>query len=603
MASLHIGRLINSKIKRIFAVVFMFMMVSGIMSTSVFADYGVALSISGTHTFPTQQVGYAPLTPLSVTATTSRPFPRVYAQVEIIGENADSFTLVNSWDDPWDGSVFEHPHIFTVVPNNDLPVGIYTATVSLSSPLNLTQYIPTPISFNVSFTVTESTTGNVLTRLIVASPGEGSFGDTVILTRVGNQDIGAGVHPEGLEFSHWTVHWRHFDFDITHFVSFADPNSANTTFSWDLTQINFGLGDITATAHFRRVGSGTSDDEYFDLTVIGGGGSGRFRAGTRVCINAWTHPWGWRFGGWVSSPRVQFDNAWIGSTCFTMPASNITVWVDGWHTGGGTGGSGGTIGGGGGTGTAPIIGRPQGYFTVVVIGGNGGGTFRPGQIVSINAFGELNFTSWQSSPGVGFGNASSPNTSFSMPASNVVVWFNEGIDILIATPTPSPTPTPTPSPPPNGTPTPPPNGTPTPSPPTNGTPPPTPTPFPTPTPLIDEPDTPTPPNGGGEEPIISTPPPWITSTGENTDFGDFIGIVESGGGTGTGIGTGATTSTGSGTTTGTGTGTNTSNFGTVPQTGVSGVADSITTMLASLLAMVGSTIYILRRKRRENNNG
>ncbi|MCL2052803.1 MAG: leucine-rich repeat protein, partial [Lachnospiraceae bacterium] len=68
---------------------------------------------------------------------------------------------------------------------------------------------------------------------------------------------------------------------------------------------------------------------------------------------------------------------------------------------------------------------PQGRFTVSVSGGSGSGLYAPGAVVTIAAYAGVEsrvFDRWTTaSTGVGFQNATSPVTSFTMPGNNVTV--------------------------------------------------------------------------------------------------------------------------------------------------------------------------------------
>jgi len=106
--------------------------------------YSISLSTSGTHTFTAATVGYTAQSPQSVTVTNTGNQPTGALTVALSGTNASSFTLSTTSI----GSItVSGNNSFTVVPNNNLAVGTYTATVTVSGGNSITA------SFNVSFTV------------------------------------------------------------------------------------------------------------------------------------------------------------------------------------------------------------------------------------------------------------------------------------------------------------------------------------------------------------------------------------------------------------------------------------------------------------------
>ena len=209
--------------------------------------------------------------------------------------------------------------------------------------------------------------------------GGGSYlpGETV--------NIAANPAPAGKVFDSWT------SFDG---VIFADATSSNTAFTMPAKA-------VAVTATYKDPAPPT-----YDVTVIGGTGSGSYAAGATVNITADPAPAGKVFDGWTSFDGVIFANANNESTAFTMPAKAVTV-------------------------TATYKDSAATTYDVTVIGGTGGGSFAAGATVNITADTPLKgmrFVNWTASPAVTFAGANNASTSFPMPAGNVTVTANfEGI--------------------------------------------------------------------------------------------------------------------------------------------------------------------------------
>jgi hypothetical protein len=111
--------------------------------------YSISLSQNGTYTFSNRAPTYSLLAPLQVNVTNDGAQPPGQLSVALSGTNADSYyintaTLVSL--DPSESTPF------TVRPNNSLPIGTYTATVTVSGSNNIS------VGFDVSFTVAEIAT-------------------------------------------------------------------------------------------------------------------------------------------------------------------------------------------------------------------------------------------------------------------------------------------------------------------------------------------------------------------------------------------------------------------------------------------------------------
>jgi len=106
--------------------------------------YGISLSPSSNHIFLAAQVGYAAQTAHSVTVTNTGNQPTGTLDVTLSGANASSFTRLPSTMSIIAGG----SDTFTVVPNNGLLAGTYSATVEVSGGAGIITQ-----SFTVSFTV------------------------------------------------------------------------------------------------------------------------------------------------------------------------------------------------------------------------------------------------------------------------------------------------------------------------------------------------------------------------------------------------------------------------------------------------------------------
>jgi len=110
-------------------------------------NYGISLSETGSYIFPDAVQGYKAQMPLSVTITNTGNQATVSLTVALLGEDENAFTLsTESLNNINPGSSV--PNAFTVIPNNDLDAGTYTATVTVSGGNNISE------QFNISFSVT-----------------------------------------------------------------------------------------------------------------------------------------------------------------------------------------------------------------------------------------------------------------------------------------------------------------------------------------------------------------------------------------------------------------------------------------------------------------
>ena len=106
----------------------------------------ISLSTSGTHDFGNANVGYSQITAHSVTVTNTGNQATGALTIALSGSNDGSFTLSRTSIPSITAS--GGTQSFTIRPNNNLPPGIYNATVTVSGGSGLT-----PQSFNVRFAV------------------------------------------------------------------------------------------------------------------------------------------------------------------------------------------------------------------------------------------------------------------------------------------------------------------------------------------------------------------------------------------------------------------------------------------------------------------
>ncbi|MDR1977602.1 MAG: hypothetical protein LBQ42_02595 [Synergistaceae bacterium] len=152
--------------------------------------YEIALSVTGTHTFPNAVVGYGPQTPLGVIVTNTEEQPTGTLVALLSDDEADAFVcspnILNS-------IAVRDEYPFTVVPNTGLDAGTYTAAVTVSGAHGIME------SFAVSFTVEPEPEPNYDIDLSVegthtfpsAVVGYGPETPDVIATNIRDQSAGA----------------------------------------------------------------------------------------------------------------------------------------------------------------------------------------------------------------------------------------------------------------------------------------------------------------------------------------------------------------------------------------------------------------------------
>jgi hypothetical protein len=117
-------------------------------------------------------------------------------------------------------------------------------------------------------------------------------------------NIQADPAPEGKVFDCWTSSGG---------GSFADANSANTTFTMPAES-------VTVTATYKDAPITT-----YQLTVENGSGDGSYAVNTEVNIQADPAPEGKVFDCWTTGGGGSFADANSANTTFTMPAESVTI--------------------------------------------------------------------------------------------------------------------------------------------------------------------------------------------------------------------------------------------------------------------------------------
>jgi len=144
------------------------------------ATYGISLDKTGTQTFASQTTGYSSVTPLPVKVSNTANQATGNLTVALSGANPGNFTLpkidIGSIATGGSGT-------FTVVPNDSLSAGIYTATVTVSGS-NVTSQ-----TFAVIFTVNAAP---VIAGVSAATSPIAAAGGTSVITVTGT-DLTDGI--------------------------------------------------------------------------------------------------------------------------------------------------------------------------------------------------------------------------------------------------------------------------------------------------------------------------------------------------------------------------------------------------------------------------
>jgi len=179
-------------------------------------SYGVSLGQTRNHTFSAMTVGYSSLTPLSVTVRNTGNVPTGALSVLLEGENPSSFTVNPSTMQSIETN--NATRTFTVGPKHGLPVGTYTATVSVSGE-NIEKK-----SFNVSFTVNP-----VKVSKVTMSP------TTASLVVGGTRTLTATISPSNA--TNQTILW-----------SSSDDSIATVNQAGEVLAVDAGKATIAATS-------------------------------------------------------------------------------------------------------------------------------------------------------------------------------------------------------------------------------------------------------------------------------------------------------------------------------------------------------------------
>ena len=248
----------------------------------------ISLNVATAHDFGTVQVGYTAIAPLEVTVSNTGGLATGELTVELSGDNPDSFTAsyISPSSIPAGGIA-----TFTVGPNHDLPVGTYTAIVTVSG--------ETSQSFVVSFEVTEDTPDPTFGISLSAAATE-TFGPfqvgypeitprPITITNIGTQPTGeltvelSGDNPDFFSASAispsdipvggtatFTVGPNH-DLPVgthTATVTVSGETSRSFTVSFQVTQDapdpTFGINLNVAATH----GFGTAQVGYSEITPL-----------------------------------------------------------------------------------------------------------------------------------------------------------------------------------------------------------------------------------------------------------------------------------------------------------------------------------------------
>ena len=154
-------------------------------------------------------------------------------------------------------------------------------------------------------------------------------------------------------------------------------------------------------------GSVVVEEEQFFLTVDSGTGSGQYKAGDKVVINANLPADGKEFSHW-SGGTAYLEDVNTSSTTVTMPKSDVNV-------------------------AATYKDKPIEYFSLTVESGSGSGQYKAGEVVNIvadePAEGQI-FSHWMGDVNY-LGDANSSSTTVTMPESEVMisaVYYYEEVD-------------------------------------------------------------------------------------------------------------------------------------------------------------------------------
>jgi uncharacterized membrane protein len=173
-------------------------------------DWGVTLSTTGTHTFPSRDVGYNAQTPHTITVTNNYDSSTGPLTIALSGTNRNSFTLSRT---SLSSIAVNRTATFTVVPNTGLNVGTYNATVTVSGDDIESK------SFNIRFTVNQpsqffdvspnewyaSYVNTVVSEGLFLGTGNGQFSPNLNMSRAMFTQVVANL--EGVNLSRYNANF------------------------------------------------------------------------------------------------------------------------------------------------------------------------------------------------------------------------------------------------------------------------------------------------------------------------------------------------------------------------------------------------------------
>ncbi len=277
----------------------------------------IKLDVENTYTFPEVTVDYGTHAAKKVTITNIGKLATGDLTVALSGGEASNFTVA-----PNTISIEKtnDTAIFYVAPKNDLSVGTYTETVTVSGENIVSQ------SFNVSFTVKAAVTKTLTSIAVTTSPTKTTY------------TAGETFDPTGMvvtaTYSDGTTK------EVTDYT--FTPNTALTTNDASIT-ISYTEGSVTKTAT-KTI---TVNAREYSITVTDGkatqdeGTEIREAAeGTVITLTANAAPSGKEFDKWVvEKGNINLAGANSATTTFAMPAGEVSVkatYKDVPHTGGGS---------------------------------------------------------------------------------------------------------------------------------------------------------------------------------------------------------------------------------------------------------------------------
>ena len=278
----------------------------------------INLNVENTYTFPEATVGYKTHAAKKVTITNTGNVATGNLNVALSGGEVSNFTVEPNTI----RSIEKTNNIatFFVAPKNDLSVGEYTETVTVSGDNIASQ------SFNVRFTVKAAVT-KTLSSIAVTTPPTKT-----------NYTAGERFDPTGMVVT--ATYSDNSKNAITDYTII--PDAALTTDNTRIT-ISYTEGEVTK----RVVQAITVNALKYSITVTGGKATqdegteiNEASVGTTVTLTANAAYSGKEFDKWVvENGNITLADANSATTTFTMPAGEVSVkatYKDVPHTGGGS---------------------------------------------------------------------------------------------------------------------------------------------------------------------------------------------------------------------------------------------------------------------------